>query len=132
MQIMNSLIEFFRHSGMPKSMATVLAYLIVCQPPRQTANQIEKALHLSKGSVNMALNGLTIASLVLAQKQKGQRSIFYELDEGAWERAIQQRLQAMHQAITITQDLLKLQPDNKRLQEMHDAYLAFAERLTLK
>jgi len=120
------LSSYFKASGMPKSMASVLAYLTTCQPEVQSATDIEKALRLSKGSVNMALNSLVKARLVQSKITSEQgRYLEYKLDELGWERAIAYRLQSLEAAIKIASNGLLTNPDNMRLSAMRDAYAQF-------
>lgn len=128
LSIQHQLTQFFIASGMPKSMVSVLVFLLICEPSRQTATTIELTTSLSKGSVNNALQSLIQSGLVTVSKNDNERNYYYELDSLGWQRAIDQRLRALVEATTIAKDGLKEFPDNTRLQSMYDAYQSFSEQ----
>lgn len=121
-----ALSDFFRTGGMTASMSSVLAYLTICEPSTQTASDIESALHLSKGSVNTALNGLLRAKMVQCQPtSKGGRFLEYQLDVRGWEQAITHRLLSLRVAVQVANDGLVSAPHNERLHAMREAYAEF-------
>jgi len=123
---LRALSGFFQTGGMTKSMSNVLAYLTICEPSTQTASDIESTLHLSKGSVNTALNGLLRAKIIQCQlTSKGGRFLEYQLDAQGWERAITYRLSSLRAAVQVADDALVSAPHNERLHAMREAYVEF-------
>jgi len=124
-QTFERLTQFFKDSGMQRNMAKVLAYLLICEPPRQSAGSIEKALSLSKGSVNTALNSLLLAKLIISYHAQKGRYLEYELDKDAWLRAVIYRVQSMQTIIAIADKGIRNNPRNERLIEMRTVYDMF-------
>ena len=50
--------------GMPPAFGRLLGWLLICDPPAQTSNQLSEALGLSKGSVSTGMRMLERAGLV--------------------------------------------------------------------
>lgn len=120
------LSDFFKTGGMTASMSSVLAYLTICEPSTQTASDIESTLHLSKGSVNTALNGLLRAKMIQCQPtSKGGRFLEYQLDVHGWERAITYRLLSLKIAVQVADNALASTPHNERLRAMREVYAEF-------
>lgn len=70
--------------GMPPAYAKVLGWLLICDPPAQTATQIAQALHLSKGSVSTGIRYLDRIGLARRTAMPGRRGIFWEMPPDAF------------------------------------------------
>lgn len=111
--------------GMSRSTASVLAHLTVCDPPQQTASEIQLALGLSAGSVSSALNTLRRVGLIQRNRHKDDRHYHYELDSEGWRRATLQKLKSLGAWVELAEYGLERHPKNTRLVEMRDVYLEF-------
>ncbi len=118
--------------GLPRAAGRMLAWLLVCDPPEQTAGDLIEALDSSTGGVSQSLRLLTQFKMVERLGRRGDRRSYYRVAPGAWETVL-----AGQQADTVRfrrlgqQGLAVLAPvpehRRKRLAEMTDFY-AFLER----
>lgn len=113
---------FGMQSGLPKSTAKVLGFLLICQPTAQSAAQIRATLQLSLGSVSNALQTLTDMGVVSQAISLGERSTFYEIRPAGMVHAVKQKLQTFEQAKSIARAALDIDPQNVRLKTFYDVY----------
>jgi DNA-binding transcriptional regulator GbsR (MarR family) len=121
---------FGLESGIPRSVARLMGYMLICQPPQQSAIEIQKNLSMSAGAVSNALLLLQRVGLVRRVVVSGQRQLHYEIDADGWHRTIEQRFQSIPRAIKLAEAGLELYPDNPRLQSMRSTYAAFDHEIT--
>ena len=74
--------------GMPPMTGRVLAYLLVCDPPEQTAAQIGEALDASKGSISGATNMLVSFGLADRFRLRGERADRFRIRPDAWDQQV--------------------------------------------
>ena len=74
-----------RSYGVPPMTGRVLAWLLVCDPPEQTAAELAKALDASKGSISTATGLLIRARLVDRLHIRGERADRFRIRPGAWD-----------------------------------------------
>ena len=115
--------------GIPRMTGRVLAWLIVCDPPEQTAAQLADALDASAGSISTATGVLVRAHLVDRLRIRGERADRFRLRPDAWDDQI--RDQSVHPAravFAIGLEALAGEPAARRgrLEEL-DAFYAFYE-----
>lgn len=119
-------MEIFGHdTGMPRSLARVIGYLLICSPAAQSAKDIQAALHLSAGAVSNALAALRASGMVRPVSRPDVRSMLYEMDSTSWKRNAARRIKVSGRALEIAEQGLQLQPDNDRLIAMHRLYEVF-------
>ena len=75
--------------GFPPMMGRVFAWLLVCDPPEQTAAEIGQAIGASKGSISSATRFLLGARLVDRLRVRGERADRFRIRPGAWTEQIQ-------------------------------------------
>ncbi|HWF74640.1 MAG TPA: hypothetical protein VG186_14915 [Solirubrobacteraceae bacterium] len=74
--------------GVPRMTGRVLAWLLVCDPPEQTAAEIAEALDASKGSISGATGMLVRARLVDRLHIRGERADRFRVRPEAWDEQI--------------------------------------------
>lgn len=125
---------YYAQFGLPRTAGRILGWLLVCDPPHQTMPELANALQTSKSSISGATRLLIQTGLVDRVSLPGERKDFYRLNEEAWLRSWQGRLQA----VTITREmaerglaLLAAEPParRERLQEMHAMFVYLEEEL---
>jgi DNA-binding Lrp family transcriptional regulator len=130
------LSSFFSvENSIPPGMARVLAYLLVCQPAHQSANQIAIDLQLSSGAVSNAVSMLQQIGLIRRVTFTGDRKYYYESDPLAWRQTVYQRLKSVRHGITLADEGIRLADPNPRLEAMRTIYQLFetgAEELLRK
>ena len=119
-------MELFGYdTGMPRSLARVIGFLLVCEPAAQSAKDIQDTLNLSAGAVSNTLAALRASGMVRPVSVPGVRSMLYEMDSTSWKRNAARRLKASTRALEIAEQGLELQPGNDRLKAMHRLYEVF-------
>jgi len=63
-QFIEEFALYFEQSGYPRMPGRVLAWLIICDPPHQSMNQLVKVLHASKSSVSTSIKHLIEAGFI--------------------------------------------------------------------
>lgn len=118
-------------TGLPPSFMQVFAWLIVCEPPAQSVEQLRAALGLSAGAISAATTTLIHLGLVERVSHAGQRRLYYRMRPWAWERLLRLRLDASRQITATADDALAQVPGpHERLREMRDVMAHFEATLT--
>jgi len=123
---------FFEEMGFPRMAGRILGWLLICDPPEQSAGQLAGALQASKGSLSTMTRLLIQIGLVERVGVPGQRRDFFRIKQGAWPQLLRIQMQAMTGLHQVVERGLALLGDRDpvqrlRLQEAHDFY-AFLER----
>lgn len=118
--------------GLPKMTGRVLGWLLVCDPPEQTAAQLAEALQASKGSISGATGMLTRAGLVDRLHIRGERADRFRVRPGAWDDQIRDPSIAEARAlIRLGLDALADRPpaQRARLEELDVFYEWWEQRM---
>ena len=117
-------------SGLPPSHMQVFAWLVVCDPPHQSVEQMREALGLSVGALSMATTALISTGLVERIARPGERRLYYRFRPGGWERMLRARLEGAARMRVIADDALARAPEPPvRLSEMRDMYAWFEDNM---
>ena len=120
-----------RDLGVPRAVVRVLGWMVVCDPPTQSAGDIEAALHLSAGSVSAATRTLVDTGLLERVARPGERRIYFRLRPGGWEGALETRLRAATQLRVVVDRAMGSSggESDDRLTDMREVYAWFEGRL---
>lgn len=75
-------------AGLPRAAGRLFGWLLVCDPPQQTAAELSAALQSSSGGVSQNLRMLMQFNFVERLGRPGDRRAFYQVAPGAWERVL--------------------------------------------
>jgi DNA-binding transcriptional regulator GbsR (MarR family) len=125
LQFIERMGAFGVQGGLPRSAAHILAYLSICEPKAQSAEQVAGELRLSSGSVSAGLSLLRRVGLIDRITRPGSRRHYYELNQDGWKRATLQRFRMIKEIIPIAEQGLKASPGNTRLLAMRDIFVLF-------
>lgn len=118
-------------AGVPPSFVRVLAWLVVCDPPHQSVEQLRAALGLSAGAVSMAANTGIRMGLVERLSRPGDRRLYYRVRPGGWDRLLVARLEATSRMRAIAERAIAQAPNaTGRLAEMRDVYAWFEKNMS--
>jgi DNA-binding transcriptional regulator GbsR (MarR family) len=122
----------FEQSGLPRMAGRVLGWLLVCDPPEQTAAQLLSALSASKGSISTMTRLLERFGVVERVARPGDRLTYFRVAPGAFTTMMEDKLRYVAAWKGLADRglaLLKKAPRERgrRLQAVHDFY-AFLER----
>jgi DNA-binding transcriptional regulator GbsR (MarR family) len=111
--------------GVPPIAGRILGWLMICDPPEQSAGQIAAAIGASKGSLTTNIRVLTDAGFVRRRTRPGERTNYYRVDDDAWETVIRRRLASLAQFRELAADGIALAGEggrSERLRVAHDVY----------
>lgn len=116
--------------GMPRMAGRVWGYLLIADPPEQSAQQIAERLAASRGAVSGAVRLLTAAGLIERRTRRGDRREWLSAPEGTLSGLMSNylpRIQAFRRLTARGLDLVGDQPApmGLGLRELHDFYLFF-------
>jgi hypothetical protein len=86
---------FSERYGLPPITGRILGWLMICDPPEQSAADIAAAIGASRASLTTNMRLLTGGGLVHRLTRSGGRTAYYRVDDDAWERVIRQRVESM-------------------------------------
>jgi DNA-binding transcriptional regulator GbsR (MarR family) len=117
--------------GVPRAMVRVLGWMAVCDPPEQSAKEIQSGLMLSAGAVSSATRTLIRTGMLERVAHRGDRRIHYRLRPGSWEGALEARLRTLSQLRLVADRAIRSAGDDadERLQDMRDVYEWFEDQL---
>ena len=120
--------------GLQRMVGRVLGWLLICDPPHQSMQELVEALNASKASISNSTRLLIQIGLIERISLPEYRHDHYRLKPGAWyeiTKAEVQRLISLHQVAERGLELLEREGRDdgfkERLLEMHDV-CAFWER----
>jgi DNA-binding transcriptional regulator GbsR (MarR family) len=117
---------FAQHFGLPPITGRILGWLLICDPPEQSAGEIADAIGASRASLTTSMRLLTAGEFVRRRHRPGERTTFFRIDDGAWERVIRQRIIGMASLREITEDAMALiGPDSERAARVRAAHEFF-------
>lgn len=122
----------FEALGATRMMGRVLGWLLVCDPPDQTAKQIADAVGASISSVSTATRALAQSAFIERVGVHGERSIHFRVRPGMWTQLINVRMRHLGTMCELAEEGLGLLPDSgtrhrARLREI-ESYCSFMER----
>ncbi|MBK8904642.1 MAG: MarR family transcriptional regulator [Anaerolineaceae bacterium] len=118
---------FFEQFGLARTAGRILGWLLVCDPPHQTMDELAKALQVSKSSISTASRLLIQTGLVSKVSFPGERKDFYRISEDAWIQAWTAKNNQTTAMRLLAERGLALLPDDQsgrrsRLETMRDLY----------
>jgi DNA-binding transcriptional regulator GbsR (MarR family) len=123
---------FFEDNGLPRMSGRVLGWLLVCDPPHQSAEELAAALRASRSSISMAMQLLQTNGAVERYAVPGSRRTYYRLTPGFWLREAEDKAALAARWRKLADRGLGLLTDRsaesrQRLQEMRDMYAFFED-----
>ncbi|BBY31793.1 GbsR/MarR family transcriptional regulator [Mycolicibacterium sediminis] len=116
--------EFFtRQEGLPPITGRILGWLMICEPPEQSAADIAGAIKASRASMTSNIRTLIAVGLIRRRTRAGERTAYYRIDDDAWEAAVRRRIEGMVEFEGITaRGLTLVGADSDRASRLHAAY----------
>lgn len=117
---------FAREYGVTPISGRILGWLMICDPPEQTAGQIAEAVDASRASLATNMRVLTDAGFVSRRSRPGRRTQYYRVDDDAWETVVRRRLAGLSAFRDIAADGMALvgarSTRARRMRAAHDVY----------
>ena len=123
---------FLAGLGMTPMAGRMWGWLLICDPPQQTAAEISDALGASRGAISGTARILANAGLVRRSRRRGDRSEYFSAPPEALDQMLSSASAMYRQMRLIAERGLVATADRSpasraRLQEFHDV-MAFVER----
>ncbi|WP_212990858.1 GbsR/MarR family transcriptional regulator [Actinoplanes auranticolor] len=90
--------------GVPLIAGRVLGWLMICDPPEQSAQQIATAIGASRASLSTNLRLLSSVGFVRVLTKPASRTVYYRVDDDAWEKVVQRQIASLASLGRILQD----------------------------
>jgi MarR family len=122
---------FMESFGLLRMAGRVFAWLMICDPPEQSAAELAEVLRASKGAISGATNLLVQGRLIDRVSLPGHRRDYFRVRPGGMTDRMRAGIAGLTAFREITERGLALLPDDpkrrERLQAIHDFY-AWLER----
>lgn len=123
--------QFLGAYGMTPMAGRLWAWLLICEPPSQTAGDLAAALKASRGAISGAASSLATAGMIRRVRRRGDRREYFSAPPGTFDSLLRSAGMIYAQLLAITSDGLAAvdgRPGGReRLEEVHDA-VAFVAR----
>ncbi len=122
----------FELLGATRMMGRILGWLLVSEPPEQSAGDIAQAVGASAGSVSTTTRALTQAGMIERLGIPGERSAHFRVRSGVWGQLLKKRMSYIVSMRDLVEEGLELGAGEKkdstlRLREL-GSYCSFIER----
>jgi DNA-binding transcriptional regulator GbsR (MarR family) len=113
--------------GLPPMAGRMWGYLLICDPPEQTAAQVADALHASRGAISGTARMLATAGFIRRGTRRGDRREFFSAPPEAFDALLQDAARSygrFRKTIEIGLDALSDRPPaaRERLLRLHEAF----------
>jgi DNA-binding transcriptional regulator GbsR (MarR family) len=131
-ELVEQMGQMLAASGMPRVAGRIWAYLLICEPPQQSAADLAESLHASRGAISGAVRILETAGLVRRTSRRGDRKEYFHVPPGSIVSVLNARLPVTTAWRRMAEHGLELLADRTpeqraRMQELRDVY-AFMEQ----
>jgi DNA-binding transcriptional regulator GbsR (MarR family) len=117
--------------GLSRATMRITAWMMVCDPPEQSARQIKDGVKLSPAAVSAATRELIAAGMLERVSRPGDRQQYYRLASGSWDAPLQAKLRALSRLRQVADKGIAAAGGRAdyRLTEMRDAFAWFEKQL---
>ncbi|MBM3154181.1 MAG: MarR family transcriptional regulator [Chloroflexi bacterium] len=124
----------FDEMGLPRMAGRILGWLLVCDPPHQSAAQLREMVGGSKGAISTMTWLLIHSGLVERLGMPGSRATYYRFKCGSWSELMKSRMSRVRAMRELSERGLSLMESEspemrRRLEEMRDFYLFFEQKV---
>ena len=120
-------------AGAPRMVGRVLGWLLVCDPPEQSAAELAERLQASRGSISTATRLLLRMGMVDRVRARGERFDRFSARPNAWDEIIWRREQftAPRRVLRMGLEALGDEPParRERLEELDALYAWWEQRI---
>lgn len=127
--IYEKMVQYYSAAGLSPSASKVFAWLTLCEPSAQTADDIQKATGVSAGGVSEATSMLTKVGIVVRHRRPGERRYYYEMTKASVAASMEQRIAMSIAVRDLAGEAIAVLPDNERLAGMYGLYDLLSLRL---
>ncbi|MEQ0564861.1 transcriptional regulator [Amycolatopsis sp. NEAU-NG30] len=81
--------------ALPPITGRILGLLMICDPPERSAGQIAETIQASRASLTSNMRFLSAIGLVRRVRVPGDRTTYYRIEDDAWHKVIQRKLDSL-------------------------------------
>ena len=113
---------FVEEYALPPITGRVIGWLLICEPPTQSAGEIADAIGASRASLTTTLRFLVTGGFVQRHRRPGDRTTYFGVDDDMWETVVQRRIASMMSFSEITIEGMNLVgPSSRRADRLRAA-----------
>jgi len=118
--------------GIPRMAGRIIGWLLICDPPHQSASQLAQVLGASKASISTMTRLLIEMGLIEQVGVPGQRRDHFHIKPGAWDEVMRETLEEIILGRQLADRGLELLDGKsaelkQRLREAREVYAFFEE-----
>jgi len=122
----------FDEMSLPRMAGRIFGWLLICEPPHQSAEELATLVGASKGSISSMTRLLIHSGVVERMGLPGKRGTYYRIKAGSWSELMRDRMAHLTALRELGERGLVLMAGKdpklcQRLQELRDLY-AFLEQ----
>ena len=122
----------FEDMALPRMAGRIFGWLLMCEPPHQSAEELASIVGASKGSISSMTRLLIQSGVVERMGLPGKRGTYYRIKPGSWSKLMRARMVHLKALRELAERGLALMAGKdpklrQRLQELRDLY-AFLEQ----
>lgn len=131
-ELVEQMSRMLAEAGLARIAGRVWVWLLICEPPQQSASDLAEHLHASRGAISGAVRTLVMANLIKRTSRRGDRREYFHVPPGSIISVLNARLPVTTAWRRLAEEGLEILRDRPpesraRLQEVRDVY-AFMER----
>jgi DNA-binding transcriptional regulator GbsR (MarR family) len=123
--------QFFDQLGQGSMTGRVFAHLLICEPVKQGAKDIQDATGASAGSVHGILKSFVSTGLVQRSSESGSKKLWFEISQDAFVNMLTTRMKLIERMVQLAEIGLEEVNTNmsshSRLNEMKICYSFFSQ-----
>lgn len=126
LQWVERVTAYLTRDGFPPIAGRILGWLLICDPPEQSAAEIAAAIGASRASLTTNMQVLMVMGVVSRHSRPGERTAYYRVEDEAWERLVRQRIAGLASFCEITSAGMDLvgreSPRASRIRAAHETF----------
>jgi DNA-binding transcriptional regulator GbsR (MarR family) len=123
LQWVEGVATFLARDGVSPIAGRILGWLMICDPPEQSAAQIAAAISASRASLTTNMQVLTAMEVVTRRTRPSERTAYYRLEDHAWEKLVRRQIASLASFSEITSTGMNLVgSDSARAARIREAH----------
>ena len=127
LEFVDDVAVFFARDGMPLIAGRVVGWLLISDPPEQSAAELADVLRVSRSSISSATRLLAPSGLIEGVRRRGERQELFRMAPDGWSRMLAARYAKTSAFREFTEAGLRVLADGpaerrERLENVHELY----------
>lgn len=112
--------RFWESFGGPRTAGRIIGWLMICEPPYQSASELVEVLGVSSGSVSTLSRQLMQLQMVERVTFPGDRASYYQLRDHVWVNTIENEMSGLRELAALAEAGRSLLPSERadRVEEL--------------